>query len=52
MAVAVVDTVAGIVTEDGERVIVKSGDGPDDITVRVKTVECVRVPFEPDTVRG
>jgi len=52
VAVVVVDTLSGIVMVDGEIVIVKSGDGPDDTTVKVKTVEWVSVPFDPDTMRG
>lgn len=52
VAVVVVDTLSGSVMEDGEIVIVKSGDGPDDVTVRARTVECVKVPFDPETMRG
>jgi hypothetical protein len=52
VAVVVVDTLSGIVMVDGEIVIVKSGDCPDDTTVKVKTVEWVSVPFDPDTMSG
>jgi len=54
VTIAESDSPCGMLTDDGDTEMSKSGAGPDDVTVKVNEVSCGGAPSiaTPETVRG